>query len=331
MGKSLFNILRQPRKLDLKLDFFSLHSSGFPGIEYFQERNSLSYFSEALSGVTQGEINFNVNRRAMPVSFSEIDRRLASGETDAVFYSNSLRGNLPFATQFFGALPYGLSATAKDRWLQSTTARELWSELYAPFGYEPVYVGCGADSFGQFVKSDDLSVDQLAGKTISYIDSRGSWYQQAGMRPVRVMYPYILMQRLRSASLEMTEPMLHSLNASMEVSRSGYSYWLNRWGASCSTFELLFGRKKWARFPAEAQTAIRQASLIAGKRLKADFDAREAAALQRIQMESPFAVRNAPVEVAQLFSEQAREYVENIKKANDLNRRIAQAYERYLG
>lgn len=102
------------------------------------------------------------------------------GQFDAIYTSTSFHPSLPQESAFFGGLSFGLPKNEKFEWLTCPQALNLQARWAQKFGSFVTPVSVNSDSYGFFVRGGPDSLDDLVGKRIPVLDSRGIWWQALG-------------------------------------------------------------------------------------------------------------------------------------------------------
>ncbi|VAW57842.1 TRAP transporter solute receptor, unknown substrate 6, partial [hydrothermal vent metagenome] len=108
------------------------------------------------------------------------------------------------ATQFFSAVPFGLTAQEMNGWLYHGGGMELWRELYEPFGLVPAAAGnTGVQMAGWFNKQIKSTAD-LKGLKMRIPGLGGEVLKRAGGTPVSLPGGEIFTS-LKTGAIDATE------------------------------------------------------------------------------------------------------------------------------
>ena len=88
------------------------------------------------------------------------------------------------ATQFFSAVPFGLTAQEMNGWLYHGGGMELWTELYDQFGLVPSAIGNTGVQMGGWFRKEINSVDDLKGLKMRIPGLGGDVMAKLGASPV---------------------------------------------------------------------------------------------------------------------------------------------------
>lgn len=288
-------------------------------------RDQITKFAETLSSLSDGEIQITLDDPDLSLSDHELFSALQSETIDLGVFSPTLHQKNQPAALFFSALPMGLSAARKILWLTSDETNALWTELYRPTGFQPLFFGCGASSYGQVCKNPITRLEDLKGlKICSKADGRQEWFKASGLEPVSFGKLRGMRKALRLGQLDISEALQHSANYNFGIHHLGH-YYQNSWLRSSYTYEILIPQKKWASLSPSIQKLIRESATQSGIQLHGQIVERESRFLEKIVKETG-EIKTFPTDVIRYFEGHSDRLRDRIAATNSISREIHRAY-----
>jgi TRAP-type mannitol/chloroaromatic compound transport system substrate-binding protein len=121
------------------------------------------------------------------------------GHTAAYYW----KGKTP-ASQFFAAVPFGMTAQEMNAWLYYGGGMDLWKEVYAPHGLIPAAAGNSGVQMGGWFNKQINTVDDLKGLKMRIPGLGGEVLERAGGTPVGTPVTEIF-TALQSGVIDATE------------------------------------------------------------------------------------------------------------------------------
>lgn len=221
----------------------------------------------------------------------------------------------------FTAIPFGLTYTEIDAWMQFAGGRELHEEIGAEFGIMPMACGNTGVQMGGWFNKEINSVDDLKGLKMRIPGQGGDVMAKLGVSTVALPGGQIY-ENLVSGAIDATEwvgPFNDYFLKLYEAAK--YYYWpgMHEPGAQLS---IGFNKAFWDGLPKLDQQIIRAAAAEENGKTMAETNANNGAYLTRLINDHGVQLREFNDDVYAAFGGAAQEVLETARGHSDLAARI---------
>ncbi len=224
--------------------------------------------------------------------FDAVSRGTAEMGHGAAYY---WKGKHP-ATQFFAALPFGLTAQEMNAWLYHGGGMELWRDVYASFGLIPLAAGNTGVQMAGWFNREIGSVEDLKGLKMRIPGLGGEVLRRAGGTPVNLPGSEIF-TALQSGAIDATEWVGPYNDLAFGLHRAAKYYYYPGWQEPGSVLEAMVNKSAFDALPKPLQSIVSNACRVANGDLLADLTAKNTAALGRLVDELKVDLRKLPDDV----------------------------------
>ncbi len=225
------------------------------------------------------------------------------------------------ATQFFSAVPFGLTAQEMNAWLYYGGGMELWRELYQPFGIIPAATGnTGVQMAGWFNK-EIKTVDDLKGLKMRIPGLGGEVLRRAGGTTVN-MPGGELFTSLQSGALDATEWVGPYNDLAFGFYKVAKYYYYPGWHEPGSTMEALINEKAFNALPKDLQQIVLTACKAANMDMISEYTARNNQALDTLINKHKVKVLPLPDDVLKALKKLSEQVVQELAQKDDKSRKI---------
>ncbi len=200
------------------------------------------------------------------------------------------------ATPFFSSIPFGLTGSEQDAWLSYGGGKELWRELYEPFGLIPVRGGnSGTQMFGWFNREIN-SLDDLRGLKMRIPSLGGEVFRRAGGTPVTMQVSDVF-NALQTGVLDATEFISPYNDLAAGYHTVADYYYYPGWHEPGSTLETIINKAAFDALPPDLQEILLTATEAMNQLLHDEFTAKNNEALRILIEEHGVQLRKLPDDV----------------------------------
>jgi len=171
----------------------------FPGLGTGANR-----LAELIGEMSGGRIRVKVYGAEELVPAFEVFDAVAQGTAEMGHSGASYWKGKSEATQFFTAVPFGMTAQELNGWLYHGGGLELWTELYAGFGLVPAPAGNTGVQMGGWFSKEIKSVADLSGLKMRIPGLGGEILKRAGCTSVNLPGGELFVS-LQSGTIDATE------------------------------------------------------------------------------------------------------------------------------
>lgn len=232
------------------------------------------------------------------------------------------------ASQFFAAIPFGLTAHEMNAWLYYGGGLELWQELYAPFDLVPFPAGnTGVQMGGWFNKRIDSMAD-LRGLRMRIPGIGGEALRRAGGTPVSLPGAEIF-TALQTGSIDAAEWVGPFNDVAFGLPQAARYYYYPGWQEPGPTLECIVNREAFDTLPEDLQAIVRVACQAANVDMISEYMARNASALATLEEDSSVEIRGFPDSVLEGLERHTLEVIEELADADPIVGRVWESYRSF--
>ena len=234
------------------------------------------------------------------------------------------------AAQFFSTVPFGLNTHEMNAWLYYGGGMELWQEVYAPFNLVPFAAGNSGVQMGGWFNRPIDSLADLRGLKMRLQGLGGEVLRRAGGTPVSLPGAE-LFTALQTGSIDATEWVGPYNDLAFGLHQVARYYYYPGWHEPGPAMECIVNKDAYEGLPADLRAAVRVACQAANLDMTAEYNARNASALQQIRADDSVEIRAFPEDVLEGLRTLTREVVEDLVARDTLARKVWDSYRQFLG
>lgn len=281
--------------------------------------------AKLITAMSGGAINVEVYSAGELVGAFDAFDAVSGGSADLYHSVEYYWTGKSQAFPYFGAVPFGMTATEQMAWLEADGGQALWDELAAPFNIKPLPAGNTGHQMGGWYKREVNSLDDLRGLKIRMPGIGGEVMQRAGAAAVNIPGGE-LYQALQSGAIDATEWIGPWNDLAFGFYREAkYYYWpgFHEPGAQLS---LGLNLSLWNDLSPAEQAIISSAARAANHINLGQFTAQNARALRVLIEEHKVELRRMPQDVMTALAGHTRDVLTEIAASSDIAGRIHTSY-----
>ena len=229
------------------------------------------------------------------------------------------------ATQFFAAVPFGLSAMEMNGWLAHGGGQKLWDELYAKFGLKPFNVGNTGVQMGGWFKKDINTLKDFKGLKMRMPGLGGEVLRQLGSIVVTLPGGEIF-QSLKTGAIDATEWIGPYNDQAFGLHKAAKKYYWPGWHEPGTTLEAIVNKKAFEALPKDLQAAVATACEAASLDLLSEFTARNATALVSLVKNHGVQLKRFPDPVLKKIGEVSRDVVGSVAAKDAFSKKVYKSF-----
>jgi TRAP-type mannitol/chloroaromatic compound transport system substrate-binding protein len=297
----------------------------FPGLG--TGANTLARYLEQVSG---GRLQVQVYAAGELIPAFEVFDAVSSGAAELGHGGAYYWRGKSEAVQFFSTVPFGLNTHEMNAWLYYGGGLELWREVYAPFNLIPFAAGnTGVQMGGWFNRRIDSMAD-LRGLKMRIQGIGGEVLRLAGATPVSLPGSE-LFTALQTGSIDATEWVGPYNDVAFGLHQASRYYYYPGWHEPGPTMECMVNRDAYGSLPDDLQAAVRVACQAANLDMTAEFNARNAAALEQIRADGSIELRAFPEQVLAGLRALTADVIAELTGRDTLSAKVWASYRQFLG
>ncbi|NOQ16574.1 MAG: twin-arginine translocation signal domain-containing protein [Methyloprofundus sp.] len=232
------------------------------------------------------------------------------------------------ATQFFSAVPFGLTAQEMNAWLYYGGGMELWRELYAPFNLIPAAAGNSGVQMAGWFNREIKSVADLKGLKMRIPGLGGEVLRRAGGTTVN-MPGGELFTSLQSGAIDATEWVGPYNDLAFGFHKVAKFYYYPGWHEPGSTMEAMLNKQAFNELPDDLQSIVMAACKAVNMDMISNYTARNNQALDTLVNKHGVKLMPLPDDVLLKLKQLSEEVVLEVASKDPLAQKIYDSFSQF--
>ncbi|HIA09223.1 MAG TPA: TRAP transporter substrate-binding protein [Chromatiaceae bacterium] len=232
------------------------------------------------------------------------------------------------ATQFFAAVPFGLTAQEMNGWLYHAGGLELWGEFYDQFDLIPAAAGNTGVQMGGWFNKEINSLADLQGLKMRIPGLGGEVLKRAGGTPVSLPGGEIFTS-LQSGAIDATEWVGPYNDLAFGFYKIAKHYYYPGWHEPGTTLEALINKQAFALLSEDLKSIVMNACKVVNQDMLAEYTYRNNAALKTLVEEHKVDVRRFPEDVLAELRRLSGDVVKEIAERDPFSKRVYESYREF--
>jgi TRAP-type mannitol/chloroaromatic compound transport system substrate-binding protein len=286
---------------------------------------SAQRFAKSLSDMTDGRLNteyFAANER---VKAFDVFDEVASGKAQMYISAEYYWKGKHSGYNFFGSVPFGLTADEMDAWIRSGGGQALWDELAGNFKLKCLPLGNTGSQSGVWFKDEIHSPDDFNGLRMRMPGLGGEVFAQLGGTPALLpggeIYP-----ALASGAIDATEWVGPWNDTHMRFYEVAKYYYYPGFHEPGTMISLCMNKSWWEKLTPSDQKIIEAAAALEHVAMRAEYDAKNAEYLKILVDNHGVQLKHFNQEIYNAAAKASVEVMQEIIAGNDLATKIYESY-----
>ena len=301
-------------KRELKL--VTTWPKNFPGLGTGAQR-----FADLVTSASDGRLTIKLYAAGELVPPFESFDAVSKGTADLYHAAEYYWQGKNKAFNFYTAVPFGLTANENDAWLHHGGGQELWDELAAGFNIKGLPCGNTSVQMGGWFNKEINSVEDLKGLKMRMPGLGGEVLRRLGASAVALPGGEIF-PSLQSGAIDATEWVGPWNDLAFGFYKVTKFYYYPGFHEPGSTLSVGFNKAVWDSFSASDQALIKACANDENNRLLAEYNAKNADALDTLINEHGVQLRQFSDDIFRAFGEKSKEVMEETAAEDDIGKRI---------
>jgi TRAP-type mannitol/chloroaromatic compound transport system substrate-binding protein len=292
----------------------------FPGLGTGAQR-----FAQSVTDTTDGRIQVTYYAAGERVGAFDSFDEVASGNAQMYHGADYYwKGKHP-GWAYFTAVPFGLTYTEIDAWMKWMGGQELHDELAGSFGLKCIPCGNTGVQWGGWFNKEINSADDIKGLKMRIPGLGGDVMAKLGASPVSLPGGQIY-ENLVSGAIDATEWVGPWNDEAMKFYEAAKYYYYPGMHEPGSQLSIGMNASFWSGLSESDQMMITHLAHSENGNMMAEYNAKNGAALVRLQKEQGVEVKAFNDEVYEAFGRGANEVFAEVVEHSDLARRIHESF-----
>ncbi|MCC3860584.1 TRAP transporter substrate-binding protein [Pseudemcibacter aquimaris] len=304
--------------IDLKM--VTTWPKNFPGLGTRAEE-----FARDIEIATNGRIRIRVYAADEMVPALQAFDAVSQGNADIYHGPDYYWQGKHIMFNFFGAVPFGLSATEMTQWLQYGGGQELWDELAAGFNVKPMLCNATGMQMGGWFNKEINSVEDFQGLKMRIPGFGGEIITRMGGTPVTLPGGEIFLS-LSQGNIDATEWIGPWNDLALGFHQVAEYYYTSAYHEPSASVCAGWNLDVWNELDDSERKVIEALAEMHYARSLAEFNARNANALRQLVNDHGVQLRQFPQEVMKALADVAADIAADMGRTDDLSTRIYNSY-----
>lgn len=285
-------------------------------------------FAKRVEAMSDGRLSFKIFSAGELVPPFAVEDAVQQGTAEIGHSTPFYAASKNPANHFFGAIPFGLTATEFPAWLRWGGGQALWDEIYGARNLVPFYSGnSGVQSAGWF-KEPVTALTDLSGLNMRIAGMGGEVMRKLGVNAV-LMPPPEIFPAFSSGALDAAEWVGPFLDQGFGLSKVAKYCYYPSFHEPSAALEIVVNKDAWASLPADLQAIVANAAEAASVETLGQFLFFDAQAFAKLKAEGvEFA--EFPAEVVTALKAATVEVLDETAAANPDFAKVRESYDAYL-
>ena len=232
------------------------------------------------------------------------------------------------ATQFFSAVPFGLTAQEINGWLSYGGGQELWDELYAGFGLKAFPAGNTGVQMGGWFNREINALDDFSGLVMRMPGLGGEVLRRLDAT-VQNLPGGEIFQALKTGAIDATEWVGPYNDLAFGFHQAAKYYYWPGWHEPGTTMEAMINQAAWEALPTDLQHIVRHACQSTNENMLAEFTTRNGVALKTLVEKHGVQLKRFSDDVLTEIGRVARNVVGEIAAKDPLSNSVYASFNAY--
>ncbi|MEZ5757193.1 MAG: TRAP transporter substrate-binding protein [Emcibacteraceae bacterium] len=304
--------------IDLKM--VTTWGKNFPGLG-----DRAVKFADDINTATNGRIRIRVYAADEMVPALQAFDAVSQGNAD-IYHGPDYywQGKHPIFN-FFGAVPFGLTATEMTQWLQYGGGQALWDEVSAGFNIKPMLCNATGIQMAGWFNKEINSVEDFQGLKMRIPALGGEIIKRLGGTPVTLPGGEIFLS-LSQGNIDATEWIGPWNDLTLGFHQAAKFYYTSGWHEPSASVCAGWNLEVWNTLSDSEKVIIEALAQKHYSYSLAEFNARNDGSLRTLINEHNVQTRQFPPEVMKALVDTAADVVADIGRTDDISRRVYNSY-----
>ena len=232
------------------------------------------------------------------------------------------------SSQFFTAVPFGLTAQEMNGWLHHGGGLELWEEAYEPFNLVPLAGGnTGVQMAGWFNKEIN-SIEDIKGIKMRIPGLAGEVFTRLGAETVQLAGNEIFLS-LQQGVIDAAEWVGPYNDLTFGFHQVAKYYYYPGWHEPGSTLEIIVNKDALESLPDDLRAMMKYASRAVNQEMLDEYTARNNNALIELVEKHGVSLRKLPNDVLRELKKVSDEVMKEFVAKDDMAKKVYDSYSNF--
>ena len=236
-------------------------------------------------------------------------------------------GKIP-AVSFFAGVPFGMTANEMNAWFYHGGGLELWQEVYAPFDLIPMPAGNAGMQMAGWYRKPINSLADFKGLKMRVAGLGGEVLRRVGALPVTMPAGEVF-TALQTGALDAAEFVGPYSDMPLGLYKVAKYYYTPGWNDPGSPLECTINKQAYGKLPGDLQAIVRAACQAMNNDMLAEYNARNAVALESLVDDHQVKLSRLPDSVIDALRDKTAQVLTELADKDATTARVYKAYRKF--
>ncbi|MYL23599.1 TRAP transporter substrate-binding protein [Vreelandella massiliensis] len=285
-------------------------------------------FAERIETLSGGRMRVRVHGAGELVPALEVFDAVSSGTAEMGHSASYYWRGKVAASQFFTAVPFGMTTQETNAWLYHGGGQELWDEVYAKHNLKPFAVGNTTTQPGGWFKKEINSLEDLQGVKLRLPGLAGEAMNRIGVTTVNMAGGEIF-TAMQTGALDAADWVSPYNDLAFGLHQVADYYYTSAWNEPSAVLEGTVNLDAWNALPDDLKAVVTEAARAANLSMISEFTFRNAQALDTLVNEHDVKLRSFPDDVMQALYDASQEVIREQTESDADSKKVYDSYRAF--
>jgi TRAP-type mannitol/chloroaromatic compound transport system substrate-binding protein len=289
---------------------------------------SANRLATLISEMSDGRLQIKVYAAGELVPALEVFDAVSAGTAEMGHAaSHYWAGKMP-AVSFFGGVPFGMTANEMNAWFYHGGGLELWQEVYAPFDLIPMPAGNAGMQMAGWYRKPINGLADFKGLKMRISGLGGEVLRRVGALPVTMPAGEVF-TALQTGALDAAEFVGPYSDMPLGLHKVAKYYYTPGWNDPGSPLECTINKQAYGKLPGDLQAIVRAACQAMNNDMLAEYNARNAVALESLVNDHQVKLSRLPDVVIDALRDKTAQVLTELADKDATTGRVYKAYRQF--
>ncbi|SFU49541.1 TRAP transporter substrate-binding protein [Halomonas korlensis] len=285
-------------------------------------------FAERIEKLSNGRMRIRVHGAGELVPPLEVFDAVSAGTAEMGHSASYYWRGKVAASQFFTAVPFGMTTTETNAWLYHGGGQALWDEVYAGHNLKPFPVGNTGTQMGGWFKEEVNSLEDMQGLKLRLPGLAGEAMNGIGVTTVNMPGSEIFTS-MQTGVLDAADWVGPYNDLAFGLHQVAKYYYTSVWNEPSAVLEGTVNLDAWNALPDDLKDVVTEAARASNLAMISEFAYRNAEALETLVNEHGVELRTFPEEVMEALYASSMDVLQKQVEDDEQSRKVYESYQAF--
>jgi TRAP-type mannitol/chloroaromatic compound transport system substrate-binding protein len=285
-------------------------------------------FAERIEKLSNGRMRIRVHGAGELVPALEVFDAVSAGTAEMGHSASYYWRGKVAASQFFTAVPFGMTTTETNAWLYYGDGQALWDEIYARHNLKPFPVGNTGTQMGGWFKKEINSLEDMQGLKLRLPGLAGEAMNGIGVTTINMPGGEIFTS-MQTGVLDAADWVGPYNDLAFGLHQVAKYYYTSVWNEPSAILEGTVNLDAWKALPDDLKDVVTEAARASNLAMISEFAYRNAEALETLVDEHGVELRAFPEEVMEALYASSMDVLQKQVEDDEESRKVYASYQAF--